>query len=107
METLRVTPEQLYACATELANKVAKIEGLISAMDFLIVGTRAYWHGEASDKHYNEYLDYKNALWGENGWRLDGDDLVDDLELIANNYEQVEQELYDISSNLATNVFGG
>ena len=102
-----VTPEELRDHAEYIGDKLAELAKLMSAMDALIAGTRRYWHGEASDRHYNEFLDYKNTRYGDGTLNSDGEDMVEGLETIADNYEEAEKELHDIVSGLATDVFGG
>lgn len=53
--TLRVTPEEVQACAAELYGKVNAVRGIFEEIDSRISATANYWESDAADKYRAEY----------------------------------------------------
>ena len=53
--TLRVTPEEVQACAAELYGKVSAVRGIFEEIDSRISSTANYWESDAADKYRAEY----------------------------------------------------
>ena len=53
--TLRVTPEEVQACASELYGKVNAVRGIFEEIDSRISATANYWESDAADKYRAEY----------------------------------------------------
>lgn len=49
--TLRVTPEEVQACAAELYGKVSAVRGIFEEIDSRISATANYWESDAADKY--------------------------------------------------------
>lgn len=101
--TLKVTPEILAAKSNETAKQVKAMRRHVEQLQSLIDKTRAYWIGEAADKHRQMY----NAL------KEDVEEILNrlgehpaDLVDIAQRYSDAELKIQQMISELPGDVLG-
>lgn len=87
---LKVTPEILAAKSSETANQVKAMRQHMEQLQTLIDKTRAYWIGEAADKHRQMYHDLQEDT--EEILNRLGEHPVD-LVAIAQRYADVELKI--------------
>lgn len=98
---LKVTPEILAAKSSETANQVKAMREHMDQLQTLVDKTRAYWIGEAADKHRQMYCDLQE----------DTEKILDrlgehpmDLVEIAKRYADVELKIQQAVEELPGDV---
>ncbi len=98
---LKVRPEIMAAKSSEAANQVRAMRQHMEQMQTLIDKTRAYWIGEAADKHRQMYEDLKGDT--EQILNRLGEHPVD-LVAIAQRYSDVELKIQQAVEELPGDV---
>lgn len=99
--TLKVTPEELKKKSDEISKEISAIETDFGKIEQLVIGTKKYWEGEASDQHIKSFNKMKDDLKTIIK-RLK--EHPKDLQEMAGVYEETEQSIKQIASALPVDV---
>ena len=98
---LKVTPEQLLTKAETTKSNIAKLSESFEKISSIIEGTQHYWIGEAGDLHRKLYTDENEEIQEMLARFLEH---PTDLELIAKNYLNIEDEVENLALELPGDV---
>lgn len=98
---LKVTPEQLLTKAETTKANISSLTASFERISSIIERTRNYWIGEAGDLHRKLYTDEKDQIQ-EMFARLS--EHPADLEKIAKNYMDVEDNVEELAMELPGDV---
>lgn len=102
MTTLKVTPEEMQSLAGEMRNEIAQIQNYLQSIEREVRNTKAYWRGDASDKHIVNYDEI--APQGITLIR-NLNTAPDDMLKIAGLYVQTEESLEEVAAALPDDIF--
>lgn len=98
---LNVTPEQLSQSASEFGSKAGTISNLTSEMTNMVTGLASAWEGEASTAYINKFRGLEDDI--QKMIRM-VQEHSNDLEEMARNYTNVEQQIIEETSSLSSDV---
>lgn len=53
--TLKVKPQELKSKASTISSSISRVEKELNSIGNVILGTKKYWEGDASDQHQKYY----------------------------------------------------
>lgn len=98
---LNVTPEQLSQSASEFSSKAGTISNLTSEMTNMVTGLASAWEGEASTAYINKFRGLEDDI--QKMIRM-VQEHSNDLDEMARNYTNVEQQIIEETSGLSSDV---
>ena len=98
---LKVTPEQLLTKAETTRNNISNLTASFKRIGEIIEKTRNYWIGEAGDLHRKIYTDENEHIQEMFARLLEH---PTDLEQIAKNYLNIEDEVENLALELPGDV---
>lgn len=99
--TLVVTPEKLISTSQEFSGKAAEINGLTNQMLQLVAAINSVWSGEASTVYSTKFNGLNNDM---NRIYKMVTEHAEDLQEMANNYMNNDNEIIETSNALKTDV---
>lgn len=101
IDSVRVTPEELYRKAGEVSQHIQRLDSLFSQATKTVERTDYYWIGEAGECHRAKMRSYQDEI-EDILQRLTAH--VHQLEQIADNYISHEDQAASIAQALPSNV---
>lgn len=98
---LKVSPEQLRSTASEFSSQGQQISSCTSEMMNIVTGLSSAWEGAASQAYVNKFRALDDDIQRLNRMIQEH---VQDLNDMAQAYEQAEQQATDAASTLTSDV---
>ena len=98
---LTVEPKQMETKASEITELIAEVKKAFQEIESSIDGTKGYWKGQASDKHYKMFWENKDEI-EEVIKRLE--EHPRDLLEMAGIYEEAERANVELAQTLQADI---